>query len=196
MNVFYDAVNDSIVPSTSASTSNYEETRSKSLKGISSDPQFKDAIINKGVTYDVPRDNSNIVGGGGGGSDNDDDDDDDDEGDETYYHIDLLIRLKRDGVTNQSTGVARRGRAPATVKIPDKVEITVCDLVVQRALRDSDDEDDGIFIPESSKTFGTVMFSCQELGTTQTVGNVVYALYTQYDIRTHEEILVKDRLST
>ena len=156
MTLFYDAVNDSIVPLSSASASNYKETRSKSLKGISSDPQFEDAIINKGVMYAVPCDNSNIVGGGG--SNNDDDHDDDDEGDETYYHIDLLIRLKRDGVTNTNTA-PRQGRARATVKIPDKVEITVCDLVA-------------------------VMVSCQELGTTQTVGNVVYALWTQYDTDT------------
>ena len=170
MTLFYDAVNDQIVPSLSASTSNYEY-----------------AFINKRVTYDVPRDNSNIVGGGG--SDNDEEDEDDDEDDETYHHIDLLIRLKSDGVTNQSTGVARRpGRARATVTIPDKIKATVCDLVVQRAPRDGDDEDDEICIPESSKMFGTVMFSYQELGTTKTVGNVVYALWTQYDTVTRENI--------
>ena len=76
MTVYYDDVNDSIVPSSaSASSSNYDETRSDSTRGVSSDGQFVDAIINKGVTYDVA--NTRIPC-------DDDDDDDGDEDDETF----------------------------------------------------------------------------------------------------------------
>lgn len=178
MTVYYDDVNDSIVPS-SATTSSYDQTRSDSTSGVSSDGQFVDAIINKGVTYDVA--NTRIPC-------DDDDDDDDDEGDVTYRHIDLLIRLKPDGVTTTSTA-PRRARAPATVTIPDKIEVTVCDLVVQRAARDNGDgEGVEVFVPESSKTFGTVVYSYQEFGTTKSVGNVVYALWQVYDTDTRGNI--------
>ena len=176
MNVFYDDVNSSIVPS--ESPSNYEETRSKSFKGISSDTQFEDAIINKGVTYDVshtriPHDDD----------DDDDRDDDDDDGDDDCDD-------DGDDDDNQSTGVARRRRAPAKVTVPDKVEVKVCDLVVQRAARDNDNgEDDEVFVPESSKMFGTpIVYSYQEFGTTKTVENVVYALWQQYDNDTRGNI--------
>ena len=188
MNVFYDDVNSSIVPS--ESPSNYEETRSKSFKGISSDTQFEDAIINKGVTYDVshtriPRDD-----------DDDDDDDRDDDDDDDDDDGDDDCDDDGDDDDNQSTGVARRRRAPAKVTVPDKVEVKVCDLVVQRAARDNDNgEDDEVFVPESSKMFGTpIVYSYQEFGTTKTVGNVVYALWQQYDNDTRGNIGQKSPL--
>ena len=47
---------------------------------------------------------------------------------------------------------------------------------------------DEVFVPESSKTFGTVMYSYQEFGTTKSVGNVVYALWQVYATDTRGNI--------
>ena len=106
----------------------YVETRSKQLKGISTDEQLLNALIRVGVQYDITREKE----------------DEDEEGNcEIYRHIDSLMRLVKSDASNISNiqSSQRRGRPSATTTIPDIVKVTVCELVVSRGAKDVDTDE-------------------------------------------------------
>ena len=86
--IYYNKISNSLHPT---SRSNLDSSKSDSLKGISSNAQFEDVFISKGIRYDIKHEESKRIYSNDNSNDNGNNDNDV----ETYMHLDILVRLKK-----------------------------------------------------------------------------------------------------
>ena len=75
------------------------------------------------------------------------------------------------------------------IVIPDIVKIKVCQLVVTRI---GSEANLPVYGPKDLKTYGTIEYNWQDLGTKKLYGNVWFDLWKKYDEEKKRTTLVKN----